>query len=178
MLSVDVLVSEHVLIMRLVDLIRKEAEQIAKTNIVEPNKIMQSIVFLQVYADKYHHGKEEGILFRALSQKKLSEADHNLMTELMMEHAIARKTINSLKIANENCINGKTDALSDILQLLNTLAELYPRHIEKEDKQFFYQIMKYFTQEEKDDMLKKSELFDQNFTNKYYDQLVKTLETQ
>lgn len=178
MLSVDVLISEHVLIMRLVDLIRKEAEQIAKTNVVKPNKIMQVTVFLQVYADKYHHGKEEGILFRALSQKKLSEADHDLMTELMMEHAHARKTISGLKIANENYINGKTDALPDVLQLLTTLAELYPRHIEKEDKQFFYQVMKYFTQEEKDDMLKKSELFDQNFTNKYYGQVVKALETE
>jgi len=100
------------------------------------------------------------------------------MTELMMEHAYARKTIRSLIIANENYINGKTDALSDVLQLLNTLTKLYPRHLEKEDKQFFYQIMKYFTQEEKDEMLKKSELFDQNFTNKYYDQVVKVLEAQ
>ena len=89
------------------------------------------------------------------------------MFELMMEHALARKTVSGLEKAKDSYVEGKTEVLPDILQLLNTLIELYPKHIEKEDKQFFYQSMKYFTQEEQDDMLKRSMLFDQNFTNKY-----------
>jgi hemerythrin-like domain-containing protein len=176
MFPVDVLVSEHVLIIRVVNLIRKETEQIAKTQTIQPNTITQFIGFLRVFADRYHHGKEEGILFRELSQRKLNETDKKLMFELMMEHALARRTVSGLEKARDSYIEGKTEVLPDILQLLNTLIELYPKHIEKEDKQFFYQSMKYFTQVEQDDMLKRSALFDQNFTNKYYAQVVDLLE--
>ena len=176
MLPVDVLVIEHKLIIRVVTLIRKEVEQIVKTNSVEPSKITQFIAILRVYADKYHHGKEEGILFKELSQRHLSEADQKMMNDLVLEHALARKTVTSLENAKESYAAGKTEVIHDVLQLLSTLVELYPRHIEKEDKQFFYQSMKYFNKEEQDDLLKSCILFDQNFTNKYYTQIVKTLE--
>jgi hemerythrin-like domain-containing protein len=176
MFPVDVLVSEHVLIIRVVNLIRKETEQIVKTQTIQPNTITQFIGFLRVFADKYHHGKEEGLLFRELSQRKLNETDKKLMFELMMEHALARRTVSGLEKAKDSYVEGKTEVLPDILQLLNTLIDLYPKHIEKEDKQFFYQSMEYFTQEEQDDMLKRSALFDQNFTNKYYAQVVDLLE--
>jgi len=178
MLPVDVLISEHTLILRLVNLIRKEVDQIAKTQAVKLNTITQTTTFFRAYADKYHHGKEEGILFKELSQKKLSDADKKMMTELVMEHALARKTVNSLEIARERYVNGKSEAINDILQLLNTLIELYPRHIEKEDKEFFNNSMQYFTQEEIDSMIKRFMLFDQNFTNKYYEQSIRNLETQ
>jgi hemerythrin-like domain-containing protein len=176
MLPVDTLINEHTLIIRFVRLIRKEAEQIAQTRIVKPNAINQVIGFLRVYAERYHLGKEEGILFRELSQKKLSEEDQITMHELVMEHALGRKTLRSLENAQEVFIAGKTEALEDILQLLSTLVELYLKHIEKENKQFFYQSMKYFTQEEQDDMVKRSELFDQNFINKYFEQVVDVFE--
>jgi hemerythrin-like domain-containing protein len=69
MLPVDTLIKEHTLIIRFINLIRKEAEQIAQTRIVKPNAINQVIGFLRVYAERYYLGKEEGILFRELSQK-------------------------------------------------------------------------------------------------------------
>ncbi len=178
MLPIDILISEHTLILRLVNLIRKEVEQIAKTQTVKLNTITQSIIFFRAYADKYHHGKEEGILFKELSQKKLSDADKKMMTKLVMEHALARKTVKSLDIAIESYANGKNEAIHDILQLLNTLIDLYPRHIEKEDKEFFNKSMQYFTQSEIVDMTKRSMFFDQNFTNKYYEQSIKKLEIQ
>ncbi len=111
MFPVDVLVSEHVLIIRVINLIRKETEHIAKTQTVKSNAITQFIGFLRVYADKYHHGKEEGILFRELSQKKLNETDQKFMFELMMEHALARKTISGLEKAKDSYVEGKTEVL-------------------------------------------------------------------
>lgn len=178
MLPVDILISEHVLIIRVVDLTKKETEQIKKTMLVKLGLITDVVNFFRIYADRYHHGKEEGILFKALSQKKLSEADHKMFNELIMEHALARRTVASLEKAKENYAAGKAEALQDIVHLLNILTELYPKHIEKEDKQFFYPAMQYFSQEEQNAMLKSSQQFDQDFTNKQYKQFVDTMEKQ
>ena len=82
------------------------------------------------------------------------------------------------KDSKEAYLAGKADALKDILQLLNALVELYPMHIEKEDKHFFLPSMTYFTEAEQEEMLNKFVAFDRDFTNKKYQQIVETLGTQ
>lgn len=176
MLPVEILIDEHRLIERFVKLIKKETEKIVETQEVEPNFIVVAVDFFRTYADKYHHGKEEGILFKGLSQKKLSETDYKMMHELIMEHAYARKTVGQLEVSKENYLTDKTNALKDVLQLLKALAELYPAHIEKEDKHFFYPSMEYFTQPEQENILNKFIQFDRDFTNRKYQQAVKMLE--
>lgn len=178
MLPVEILISEHSLILLFVNLIEKEIQEIKGTKVFKPSLISAVVDFFKIYADKYHHGKEEGILFKGLSQKKLSEAGHKMMIDLIMEHAFARKKIHRLESVKESYVEGKTEMVQDALQLFNDLITLYPKHIEKENSQFFYQSMKYFTQEEQNDMLERSRQFDQNFTNKHYKQIVDALEKQ
>jgi hemerythrin-like domain-containing protein len=71
LLPVEILIDEHRLIERFVVLIKKEIEKIVEHKEVEPNFIVVAVDFFRTYADKYHHGKEEGILFKGLAQKKL-----------------------------------------------------------------------------------------------------------
>ncbi len=178
MLPVDILIEEHRLIERFIKLIKQEMGRIAETQKVELNFIVVAVDFFRTYADRYHHGKEEGILFKGLSQKKLTDTDEKMMLELTMEHAYARKTVRNLESSKEAYLASKADALKDILQLLNALVELYPMHIEKEDKHFFLPSMTYFTHAEKDEMFNKFVAFDRDFTNKKYQQIVETLDNQ
>lgn len=178
MLPVEILINEHRLIERFVKLIKKEMEKIVETQKVEPNFIVVAVDFFRTYADRYHHGKEEGILFKELSQKKLSANDDKMMLELIMEHAYARRTVSNLEGLKETYLAGKVDALKDILQLLSVLVELYPTHIEKEDEHFFFPSMKYFSQLEQEEMLNKFIEFNRDFTDKKYQQVIKTLETE
>ena len=178
MLPVEILIDEHRLIERFVKLLKKEMEKIIETQKVEPNFIVVAVDFFRTYADRYHHGKEEGILFKGLSQKKLSATDDKMMLELIMEHAYARRTVNNLEGLKETYLAGKVDALKDILQLLKALVELYPTHIEKEDEHFFFPSMKYFTQLEQEEMLNKFVEFNRDFTNKKYQQVIKMLDTE
>ena len=101
---------------------------------------MAAVDFFRTYADRYHHGKEEGILFNDLYKRKLSEADAAVMRELILEHATARRTVITLEKQEANYISGNAEALGSILESLITLIELYPRHIEKEDKHFFFPV--------------------------------------
>ncbi len=175
MLPVELLISEHRLILHMVSLIEREIERIATEN-VKPNFIVATVDFFRTYADRYHHGKEEGILFKELSKKELSDVDHTMINELVMEHAYARRTVNNLERTEEDCIASKKDVKNEVLDQLNALVELYPKHIQKEDKQFFYPSMEYFTEKEQEDMLSKFIEFDGNFTNRRYKQIIVTLE--
>jgi hemerythrin-like domain-containing protein len=174
-LPVDILVNEHKLILQAVDSVNRESEKIQTTKTLNPNFITIAVDFFRTYADRFHHGKEEGILFRELTQKKLSGADHKLMNELMQEHAVARRTVTALEDAKEKYISGNNEALTDILELLAALVKLYPAHIEKEDKQFFYPSMRYFSEAEKQKMMDKFFAFNQHFTDKNYKRVVGAL---
>lgn len=176
MQAVDILVDEHRLIKHMVKLIEKNIDEITENAKVNTNFIITAVDFFRTYADRYHHGKEEGILFRGLSQKTLSDVDKKMMYELIMEHGYARKTVGSLENSKEEYVVGKTEALNDILHQLKALVELYPKHIEKEDKHFFYPTLRYFTEKELENMLASFREFDRNFTNKRYSKIVSTLE--
>ena len=175
MLPVEILISEHRLIEQMVKLLEKEMKRIVDSGKVDSNFIVVAVDFLRTYADRYHHGKEEGILFKGLSSKKLSDNDQKIMLELVMEHALARKTVKSLESLKEDYVAGKTKTHAGIISLMKTLIDLYPKHIQKEDELFFYPSMKYFSTQEHKKMLDDFIEFDQNFTNKHYKQLIEAL---
>jgi hemerythrin-like domain-containing protein len=176
MLAVEILISEHRLILCSVGVLKKEQQKIAAAGKVDPNFIVTAVDFFRTYADRFHHGKEEGILFNSLYGRKLSDADGQMMRELILEHAAARRTVSSLENLKTNYVGGNAEALGSIVESLNTLIELYPRHIEKEDKHFFYPSLAYFTEKEQQEMLRKFLEFNQNFTDNRYKHTIETLE--
>ncbi|MCW4003300.1 MAG: hemerythrin domain-containing protein [Candidatus Bathyarchaeota archaeon] len=175
-MPVDMLVIEHKLILQAVEKIKKEIGQIEAAKAANPNYLATAVDFFRTYADRFHHGKEEGILFRALSQRNLNETDQKVMMELMIEHGVARRTVTALDNAKGEYIEGKQEALTHILDLLNTLVKLYPAHIEKEDAHFFYPSMAYFTEKEQNEMQTSFITFNQNFTDKKYQQVIDQLQ--
>lgn len=56
------------------------------------------------------------------------------------------------------------------------LVNFYPKHIEKEDKRFFIPSMSYFTDSEKDRMLKEMYGFDKNMIHEKYRKVVESHE--
>ena len=80
-----------------------------------------AVDFIRTYADRTHHGKEEGILFRDLAKKQLSPEHVRIMSELMEEHKHARNTVSKLVEAKERYIKGE-DTLQDVIAYLKELA--------------------------------------------------------
>jgi hemerythrin-like domain-containing protein len=173
--SVTMLIDEHKLILRAVDAIKAKVEEIEATKKVNPDLISTIVDFFRTYADRFHHGKEEGILFNELFHKQLSDADRKATNELIMDHVFARQTVTALENAKESYVAGKTEALGTLLESLRTLMEFYPKHIEKEDKHYFYPSMAYLSAQEQEDMLKKFLEFNRSFTDKLYSQIVNSL---
>lgn len=170
------LMTEHRLIERMISSINKEIIKIEKSGIVNQSFIAFAVDFIKIYADQTHHGKEEGILFRDLSKKKLSDNDNIIMNELIQEHIVGRNTTADLVKSAAAYQNGDNRALLLITQNLQKLVDFYPKHIEKEDKVFFPSSMTYFSEQEQKSMLEEFSEFDGKMIHTKYGSIVESLE--
>jgi len=168
LLPIGPLMIEHRLIERMIGIIKSRSEVMMEQHRVDPVFIDEVVDFLRTYADRCHHGKEENILFRDLAKKQLSDEHKKMMDELIEEHVYARKTVRALEASKEDCVQGKKEALRDVISNLKQLIDLYPRHIEKEDRHFFQPSMEYFTKRELDDMLQEFWEFDRKMIHEKY----------
>jgi hemerythrin-like domain-containing protein len=166
------LMIEHRLIERMIKAMSEELDRIEITGKADPEFIETAVDFIRTYADRCHHGKEEDILFRDLEKKAMSEAHKKIMDELVEEHRWGRKTTRELLEAKENYQQGDMDALSAIADRMRFIVDFYPKHIEKEDRSFFIPVMKYFTESEKDAMLREEYEFDRQFVHEKYKDVV------
>ena len=173
------LMIEHRLIERMIALMQREWQRITDNVAVDPEFafvdpvfIDTAVDFIRTYADRCHHGKEEDILFRALKDKPLSSEHRRIMEELVEDHKLGRKITLSLLEANERHKKGDAAALSAIADGFRSLVEFYPKHIEKEDKHFFIPCMDYFTDAEKEAMLKEEWEFDRSLIHEKYRNIV------
>ncbi len=171
------LMHEHRLIEKMIAIIRREKNNIAATNSLDAVFIDTAVDFIRTYADKTHHGKEADILFRDLESKKMTPDHKKIMKELIDEHKFARKVTGELVQAKEDYLKkGEKKYLDIIVERLDTLVNFYPEHIRKEDKDFFFPILDYFTKEEQDAMLKEFYEFDRNMIHVKYKSVVESYE--
>ena len=159
---------EHRLIERMITLIKLKIIQIESSHQVDPLFIDTVVDFIRIYADRTHHGKEEDILFKELSNKQMSNQDKQIMDELIDEHVLGRKTTKELVEANAKYRIGEKSALAIIISKLKRLVDFYPKHIEKEDKVFFPAYMRYLSDKEDQLMLKAFYEFDREMIHEKY----------
>ena len=170
------LMIEHRLIERMIGIIKRMLSQIEKEEKVDPVFVDTTVDFIRTYADRTHHGKEEDILFRDLKKRELFEEDKRLMNDLIEEHVQGRKTTKKLIDANNRYRNGDKSALAEIASHLSSLADFYPKHIEKEDKAFFPAARRYFSEQEDQAMLDEFWEFDRKMIHEKYISVVESFE--
>ena len=165
------LMIEHRLIEKMIEIIKQKLREIKTTSQVDPIFIDAAVDFIKIYADKTHHGKEEDILFRDCIKKNMSVGDVTIMNELIAEHKYGRKTTAELVEAKEKYVKGE-NTLDRIIEKLTALTEFYPKHIEKEDKLFFPNSEKYFSETELNEMLNEFWEFDKKMIHEKYKMVV------
>jgi hemerythrin-like domain-containing protein len=172
MLPIGPLMIEHRLIERMIKVMRQKVLQAGERRKIDPRFIEASTDFIRAYADRCHHGKEEDILFRELKKRKIAAEHQTIMEELIEDHKRGRQLTARLVAANSRYRKGDEDALSEILECVRTLIDFYPKHIEKEDRNFFLPIMEYFSKEEKNAMLAEGYRFDSDLLHEEYQKIV------
>lgn len=171
------LMIEHRLIEKMLGVIAREAARIRSGGTVDPLFIDAAVDFIRMYADRTHHGKEEDILFQELTGKALSKDDSGVMAELVDDHRQAREKVKALVSARERFQRGSAEAVKEIVSIMEWLTDFYPRHIRKEDKEFFPRTESYFSAEELEKILQAFREFDGKMIHEKYESLVKRLQT-
>ncbi len=168
MTPVGVLMVEHRLIERMLELIGTELEKIGKGKKPDLIFIDGVIDFAGTYAHTCHHGKEEDILFQRLTRKSLLAGHKKVMDELVLEHIQHRKIVTNLEMAREEYVKGDSQAVGAMVTICRSLAEFYPEHIEKEEKEFFTPAMEYFSKRESEELVKEFWEFDKYLIQEKY----------
>jgi len=65
----EMLEAEHRVIARIVGITPVLAQRLEEGDVIKPEILKSIVEFMRIYADKCHHGKEEDLLFPALSDK-------------------------------------------------------------------------------------------------------------
>ena len=168
MTPVGVLMVEHLLIERMMDLMERKLGGIkpeTKPDMVFVDGVMD---FAKTYADVCHHGKEERIFFDKLAMKNLLPEHKQVMDELVLEHIQARKIVANLEIAREDFMKGDPGAPQRILTICKSVWQIYPGHMAKEEKVFFPPALEYFSKREQDELMKRFWEFDKNLLLEKY----------
>jgi hemerythrin-like domain-containing protein len=163
---------EHRLIEKMLSAMMRHMDRVEVTRKVHPVIVDEAVDFIRMYADRTHHGKEEEILFRDLAKKELPGDLKRIMQELLDEHAWGRKTTAELVAAKEKYLAGDEGKLVEIIALARELGSFYPKHIEKEDKHFFYPCQEYFSKDEQAKMLAEFWEFDRKMIHEKYSKVV------
>ena len=126
------LIREHKAILIALNVIEKIVERIRNDKEIDHKDIEELIEFLKVFADKCHHGKEEGFLFPALEKIGIKN-ENGPIGAMLVQHNQGRDLIKRMQESiAENKIqkNAFIDAGSEYVKLLRN-------HIEKEDTILF-----------------------------------------
>lgn len=168
MKPIGLLMREHRLIEKYIKQIEIEVEKSKKTHIHHLDFLLASIDFFHTYADRTHHGKEEDILFRDFKKKNIPSPLVSMVERLIDDHRHVRVILADLSNQINKYLAGETQLLIKINNSFEKLITLYPKHIETEDKEFFYPSKDYFSEEEQQHMLQEFYDFDKKMIHEKY----------
>ncbi len=171
----EVLKREHRLIENILRLLENEIILMDSNNSVDPFFIDIIADFIFIYADKNHHGKEEGIFFCELAKKNLSTYDRKLMELLVNEHFDQRRIVEDLVRAKNNYNDGDSESIEIIIESFSFLANYYSEHIRKEEQILFPNSENYLSVDERKKMFDLFLSFDRQMVHEKYSGLYESL---
>jgi hemerythrin-like domain-containing protein len=120
--AVKNLVDEHVLIKRLLALVPTITDFVESSETVDKDLVLDCVDFIRGYADKFHHMKEEDILFKYVDEKS------EIIKIMYDDHVTGRNHV-------KNVVEGaETGNKAQIKEHLNGYRDLLTQHIKKEDE--------------------------------------------
>jgi hemerythrin-like domain-containing protein len=125
------LMNEHEAILSAIQIMGSMVATMETTASVDTKDIYDFIGFLKEFADKCHHGKEEGLLFPAMIKAGVLEKGGPISV-MLAEHAQGRKLIQEM----EASISTNVDLIK-LAQAEKEYAYLLRNHIQKENRALF-----------------------------------------
>jgi hemerythrin-like domain-containing protein len=109
-----------------------ELARIAGGGRPDTGKLLQAVDFIRNFADRCHHAKEEGALFRRLVHKGMPR-DGGPIAVMLHDHEQGRAHVAALSAAIEGAARGEAGAVAALREHLRGYIALLRAHIDKED---------------------------------------------
>jgi len=139
--STQLLFDEHEIIISAMDIAKENEKLIGKDNVRYENNFRQILAFFKLYADGFHHHKEEEILFPEMSRKNEFLKD-GVIKEMLDNHEEFRAMTASI----EAFLNKKD--YTHTSQQFNLYTEALLDHIAVENDEVFQMAETIFTDDE------------------------------
>ena len=147
MKPLETLTNEHGLIRQFLDNLALAAEKI-EDGLYPPREFFdKGVEFARVFADKFHHFKEEHVLFVRLAQKRSGEIDGQIET-LRYQHERGRSLVTGISKALDGYAAGDEMKIAELLENMAAYGTLLRRHIHIEDHVFYPMAQRELTAEE------------------------------
>jgi len=150
----DILEEEHRFIQQVVGALPTLIGVLQIRRPVEADLLPEIVEFMQMFADKCHHGKEEAHLFPVLVQKGVPVTGCPIGA-LTHEHQQGRALVSGLAEAAQAYARGGDVAIASLVETLHGITELYPNHIWKEDYLLFPMTNKVLGADDHRDLMEK-----------------------
>jgi hemerythrin-like domain-containing protein len=129
----NALVTEHRLILRMIALLERNAPRTADGTYTNWHFYLDGVDFIRNYADRFHHAKEEDVLFEALVKNGMPR-EHSPVAAMLMEHDQGRAFVKAMETAALEELSGQTGRERIIADNALAYAALLREHIAKEDE--------------------------------------------
>jgi hemerythrin-like domain-containing protein len=127
------LVDEHRLILRMIALLERNALRTEEGAYSNWQFYLDGVDFIRSYADRFHHAKEEDVLFIALVKNGMPR-ENSPVAAMLMEHEQGRAFVRGMETAVKEALNGIPGREGDIAENALAYAALLRDHIAKEDE--------------------------------------------
>ncbi len=142
------LVDEHVLIIKGLQCLRVARDKIERNQHPPIVFFETAVPFFRNYADKYHHYKEEFLMFGFLARKKEGELDLEIGS-LRHQHEVGRRFLTRLERSINGYAMNSEIAITSLLENLASFISVLSRHIFREDNLFFPMVEQELSSDEK-----------------------------
>jgi hemerythrin-like domain-containing protein len=129
-----VMVEEHRLILRMIALVEHNARLVEEGRFEDWDFFLDAVDFIRNYADRFHHAKEEDVLFKELVKNGMP-ADNSPVAAMLMAHDEGRAFVKEMEAATLEIKSGN-DLAGNAAKIVKNGAgytALLTDHIDKED---------------------------------------------
>lgn len=136
MKATDVLIQEHDSILEMLTIVEAVCQRLEKNDTINPEHISGIIHFIQGFADKCHHAKEEDLLFKELAVAGFPQ-EGGPVGVMLMEHDEGRIYVRAMKESADRLAAGDDVAKRRFVENARNYATLLNNHIYKENNILF-----------------------------------------
>jgi len=127
---------EHEGILLMLRILDKIAAKIEAEGNVDPHHLERIVEFLQVFADRCHHGKEEDLLFPEMEKAGIPR-EKGPIGVMLMEHDQGRAYVRGMAEASSRYKKGDSAASAEYAKSARNYIALLTQHINKENNVLF-----------------------------------------